>query len=232
MQEGNDMKNRNTNRQQITPRFLRIACVATLATVFTIALPHVGRAGQAARTDKSARADVIAPDVPAKLEVEAPNVPFLLGHGVGTQNYVCVPVATGGVGFVLFTPQATLFGDDFEQVTTHFFGPNPVENGVIRVAWQHSKDTSTFWGRVKESSVDPDFVNENAIPWLLLEKKGTQAGPTGGDKLTVTTFVQRVNTVGGVAPATGCSSPADIGRTEFVPYLADYVFYKDPTRTR
>jgi len=51
----------------------------------------------------------------------------------------------------LFTPQATLFNDQLKQVTTHFFSPNPFEN-VIRATWQHSRDTSTVWGRVIGSS--------------------------------------------------------------------------------
>lgn len=120
--------------------------------------------------------------------------------------------------------------EELKAVTTHFFGPNPEERGIVRAAWQHSKDTSTVWGRVKDFSFDANFVTPGAIPWLLVEKKGTQPGPTGGDRLTKTTFIHRVNTVGGAAPATGCSSSADIGRTEFVPYEADYVFYKNPTR--
>ena len=40
-----------------------------------------------------------------------------------------------------------------------------------------------------------------------------------------TTFIQRVNTSGGLAPPTGCTAPADIGHQAFVPYTADYVFY-------
>jgi hypothetical protein len=40
-----------------------------------------------------------------------------------------------------------------------------------------------------------------------------------------------VNTVGGLAPSIGCNSPADIGKTAFVPYEADYVFYKNSTAT-
>jgi len=37
---------------------------------------------------------------------------------------------------------------------------------------------------------------------------------------------QRVNTTGGVAPSTGCESQADVGHRAFVPYTADYVFFK------
>jgi len=44
--------------------------------------------------------------------------------------------------------------------------------------------------------------------------------------LTKTTFIQRLNTTGGLAPSTGCTSPADIGHLAFVPYTADYFFYK------
>ena len=55
---------------------------------------------------------------------------------------------------------------------------------------------------------------------------GAQDGPTGGDTLTATTFIQRLNTSGGVAPSTGCASSTDVGKQAFVPYTADYFFYK------
>ena len=51
---------------------------------------------------------------------------------------------------------------------------------------------------------------------------------TGGDTLVATDFIHRVNTVGGLAPATGCASATDVGRQEFVPYEADYIFYSAP----
>ncbi|PYR41378.1 MAG: hypothetical protein DMF95_31190 [Acidobacteria bacterium] len=44
--------------------------------------------------------------------------------------------------------------------------------------------------------------------------------------LTEATFVQRLNTAGGVAPSTGCSGPTDVGNEAFVPYTADYFFYR------
>jgi hypothetical protein len=189
--------------------------VATLGLVFAFGLPNAVKAQT-----------VTPPPVPANIEVEAPNEAFLLGRGVGTQNYVCRPVQSlGRVDWVLFTPQATLFGDGDKQLTTHFFSPNPAEN-VVRAAWQDSLDTSTVWGRVVASSLDPAFVKAGAIPWLLVEATGTQAGPTGGETLSKTTFIQRVNTEGGTAPATGCDKPQDIGSTAFVPYAADYFFFK------
>ena len=167
------------------------------------------------------------PPMPANIQTPAGNKVFLVGHAVGTQNYVCLPSGTG-VKFTLFTPQATLFKER-KQVTTHYFSPNPVEGGTIRATWQHSKDTSTVWGQVKEgnASTDPAFVAPDAIAWLLVTTVGTQEGSNGNASLVATTFIQRLNTAGGVAPATGCSALTDVGHQAFVPYTADYFFYKN-----
>jgi hypothetical protein len=178
--------------------------------------------------------DVTPPPVPANIEAPAGNTAFLVGHGVGTQNYVCLPSGTG-VKFLLFTPQATLFDDLDEQVTTHYFSPNPFENntnpgvaaaGMIRATWQHSQDTSTVWAKAIASHSNPGFVARGDIPLLLLQVVGAQDGPTGGVTLSGTTFIQRLNTSGGAAPSTGCASAADVGNQAFVPYTADYFFYK------
>ena len=82
-------------------------------------------------------------------------------------------------------------------------------------------------GHGDRSSSDPVFVAPGAIPWLLLQVVGAQDGPTGGHKLTATTFIQRLNTSGGVAPSTGCTLSTDVGKKALVPYTADYFFYKD-----
>jgi hypothetical protein len=71
----------------------------------------------------------------------------------------------------------------------------------------------------------------DAIAWVTLSRAGVLEGSGSGDNLAVATFVQRVNTVGGLAPSIGCSSPDDIGKTALVPYEADYVFYTNPTET-
>ncbi len=192
-------------------------CVTTLSMAFTIALPHTAHAQS-----------VTPPPVPASLEVPAPNEAFLLGRGVGTQNYVCQPSSSlGRVVWTLFTPQATLFTDHGDQLITHFFSPNPDEPGILgRVTWQDSQDTSRVWARAIASVADP--TGSGAIPWVLLKKVGAAVGPTGGNTLSGTTFIQRLNTVGGSAPETGCDIPTDVGRKAFVPYRADYFFYKAP----
>jgi len=191
--------------------------VSAVALAFTITLPHAAQAQS-----------VTPPPVPANIEVPDGNVPYLVGHAVGTQNYVCTPgKSVGQVVWTLFTPEATLFNDSKEQLITHYFSPNPDEgNRVIRATWEDSRDTSTVWAKANAASTDAAFVNANAVAWVLLEIVGKQVGPTGGATLTGTTFIQRLNTVGGAAPATDCSLPTDIGNKAFVPYTADYFFFR------
>lgn len=202
------------------------AAAAALAVLCAVALPQRARAE-----------GIRVPAVPDGIGVDAGNEAFLVGHAVGTQNYVCLPSGSG-FGFALFTPEATLSDDDGSQLTTHFFSPNPdekntnpavVADGAVRPTWQHSRDTSAVWGKVATadaSSTDPRFVARNAIPWLKVTATGWETGPDGGDILADTTFIQRLNTSGGVAPSTGCASPADVGRLAFIPYTADYFFYR------
>jgi hypothetical protein len=181
-------------------------------------------------------ADTNTPPVPGNIQVPAGNKLFLVGHAVGTQNYICVPSGTG-VRYVLFTPEATLFDEQGEQLATHYFSPNPMEPNTdpkvisehaIRAAWQDSRDSSAVWGMAKpeNTSNDSGYVEPGAIPWLLITVTGKQNGPTGGDRLSATTFIQRLNTHGGSAPSTGCAALEDIGNKVFVPYTADYYFYK------
>jgi hypothetical protein len=188
-----------------------VACVGALGIAFTLALPQRAQAQT-----------VTPPVVPTELEVPAGNHAFLLGRGVGTQNYACQPAASlGRVAWTLFTPQATLFSDQNEQLTTHFISPNPDEPGIVRVTWEDSTDTSSVWARATASAT-PD---PSAIPWVLLEVVGARVGPTGGHALSGTTFIQRVNTQGGLVPSTGCDRLTDVGRKAFMPYTADYFFY-------
>jgi Protein of unknown function (DUF3455) len=175
--------------------------------------------------DATMSTDMTPPPVPTALEVPAGNHVFRVGHAVGTQNYVCVS-SDNGVKFVLFTPQATLFNDNQAQTETHYFSPNPFEAGTIRATWQDSADTSTVWGAARQTSTDPNFVAPDAIAWVLLQGVGAQNGPSGEGVLSRTSYIQRLNTAGGVAPSTGCGSASDIGQQAFVPYTADYFFYE------
>ncbi len=62
----------------------------------------------------------------------------------------CLRLLLGASPGRCFTPEATLFSDQGEQLTTHFFspnpfgfGPSPFETGIVRATWQDSQDTST-----------------------------------------------------------------------------------------
>jgi len=216
------MKHYNALSNKTTRRILPIACATALAVAFAVSLP-------------SHAEKVTPPTVPPELKVDDANHPFLVGHAIGTQNYVCAPSATG-VAYVLFTPEATLYTDDGDQLITHFFSPNPernppdpntnpavVSDGAIRATWVHSRDGSTVWAKAKASVI----VNADAISWVLLDKVGVEDGLTGGNILSKATQVQRLNTTGGNAPGPGhgCDSPSDVGHTAFVDYTADYFFY-------
>ena len=206
--------NRNPLENRAARRILLVACAVGLGVAFRVSLPE------------SAHADhVTPPPVPSAIQAPAGTKPFLEGHAVGTQDYICLP-STSGFAWTFFGPQATLFKDNGGQLITHFLSPNPDESGTPRATWQHSKDTSTLWAAAIASSSDPKFVAPGAIPWLLLRVVGDQPGPTGGDQLLETTHIHRVHTSGGLAPSTGCSRSTDVGKKALVPYTTDYVFYK------
>lgn len=173
---------------------------------------------------------ITIPPMPADLLVPPGNTAYLKAHASGTQNYVCLPSATG-MAWKFQGPQATLFvsykwfgGEIRQQITTHYLSPNPGEAGnPARAAWQSSLDTSAVWAKKVAETTDSAYVAPGAIPWLKLQIVGAQDGPAGGTMLSKTTFIQRVNTSGGVAPSTACT---EAGAIAFVPYTTDYIFYR------
>jgi hypothetical protein len=67
--------------------------------------------------------------------------------------------------------------------------------------------------------IDGCTPNASAIPWLKLETVSSE----GPGIFNGVTFVQRVNTTGGTAPATPGSF---VGEEARVPYTAEYYFYR------
>jgi hypothetical protein len=168
---------------------------------------------------------VDAPAVPDNLTVPQGSEAFLIGHAVGTQNYVCLPDGAAAK-WVLFGPQATVFDDHGRQIMTHFLSPNPAESSAPRATWMHSDRSSAVWALKTAESDDARFVEPGAIKWFLLTAVGAEDGSRSPDRLTQATVIHRVNTSGGVAPASECALAGDVGKTRFVPYTADYVFYR------
>jgi hypothetical protein len=187
----------------------------------------------------AAAQNITPPTTPPSITPPAGNSAFLVGHALGTQGYVCLPQGTGASWTVNGArPEATLFtrfsGHDV-QIITHFlspdtnpnqFAPKPLPFGSP--TWQSSFDSSRVWGNALASIAagsDASCPSAGAIPCLLLQSIGSQKGPSGGKFMTQTTFIQRLNTKGGSAPAAGCAVPGDVGKQTLVPYSADYFFF-------
>jgi hypothetical protein len=152
--------------------------------------------------------------VPEPLKPPAGEVLTLVVPAKGVQIYECRPAKDKpGVfewGFV--APDAELFDRRGSKIGKHYAGP----------VWE-AADGSKLAGAVKGRA---DAPTAGAIPWLLL---GTMAsGPQGS--FSKVSFIQRVNTVGGVAPAGACG-PANTGATARVPYTADYYFLGEAKAT-
>jgi hypothetical protein len=186
---------------------------------------------------------IVTPTTPSAITPPARNSAFLSGHAMGTQGYVCLPTSAGA-STASWTvnaarPEATLFDNHVDrprEIVTHFLSPNTNPNGFASKpvpsgspTWQSSLDSSKVWGQ-KLASIpagsDKSCPNPGSIDCLLLQSVGLEAGPSGGKLLTQTTFIQRLNTNGGSAPATGCSVLTDVGKQILVPYTADYYFFR------
>jgi len=219
----------------------------SLATLAVLAISGVVHA-QERDQDKKERINfgsIPSPVTPERITPPVGNSAFLLGHGVGTQGYVCLPATTGGVSWTVNNarPEATLFTNIFGeavQIITHFLSPvvNPNDIGPKPprfgdVTWQSSFDSSRVWAQKTNfitAGSDTSCPNGGSIDCLLLQVIGSDEGPAGGKSLTKTTFIQRLNTKGGSAPAnpaTGCLASTDVGHQVLVPYSADYFFFRN-----
>jgi hypothetical protein len=146
-------------------------------------------------------------DLPDRLRPSANESLAMIVEGKGVQIYECRPTAyrAGVYEWAFVAPEARLFDARGKKIGRHYAGPH----------WE-SSDGSRIAGAVKERV---DAPQGDAIPWLLLQAKSV--GSPGS--FSKTTSVQRVNTVGGVAPKSGCSESA-VGTAVQVPYSADYYF--------
>jgi hypothetical protein len=144
-----------------------------------------------------------APDLGDCQKLQAPagsRVAFQV-YGVGVQIY-----RWNGTSWVFVAPEAVLFADDGDDgvVGIHYAGPT----------WE-----SVSGSKVVGTVIDKCFPDPDAIPWLLLGAASTE-GPGIFQNVTC---LQRLNTVGGVAPTVPGDFPGQVAR---VPYSADYVFYR------
>ena len=154
----------------------------------------------------TASAQTIA--VPGNLKPLPTEVLSLQVPAAGVQIYQCNASKDDPAKFewVFKAPEAELFDAAGKKIGTHYAGPT----------WE-SSDRSKVVGEVKARDNGPDA---NAIPWLLLTARSTS--DTG--VFSRTTSIQRVQTIGGKAPAAGCDK-AQVGQEARVAYQAVYYFY-------
>jgi hypothetical protein len=151
--------------------------------------------------------DVCPAGVPVALAPAADQTLKSTLTGVGVQIYTCAATPAGGFAWTLVGPQANLLNDEGKLVGTHFIGPT----------WQGNDGSSVVGAKKAAASVDA-----SAVPWLRLD--GVSHSAEDGRFSDVTT-IQRLSTVGGLAPAEGCDV-AHAGSISQIPYTAQYVFYR------
>ena len=223
----------------VSAHIIRRAMAAVAVLVFS-SVAYAQERGQDKKEGFNFSA-IPSPTTPDRITPPAGDSAFLLGHGVGTQGYVCLPTGLGGASWTVngARPEATLFTHifgDAVQIITHFLSPvvNPNDIGPKPprfgdATWQSSFDSSRVWAQKKDfitAGSDASCPNGGAIDCLLLQVIGSDEGPAGGRSLTKTTFIQRLNTNGGSAPSEGWLVTGDVGKQVLVPYSADYFFFR------
>ena len=157
-----------------------------------------GRPSRSAELDAPSLARAVDLGDCANLAVDG--TPVFHAYASGVQIY-----RWSGSAWVFVAPSAVLYADASGngQVGTHSAGPT----------WE-SASGSKVVGTVIDRCPVP-----NAIPWLVLGA-ASSGGPGVFDGIT---RIQRVNTVGGTAPATAGTA---VGEEVRVPYTAEYYFYR------
>jgi hypothetical protein len=146
--------------------------------------------------------------VPDKLNPGPNETLMLIVPAKGVQIYECRPKKDQANVFewAFVAPEAELFDAAWNKIGKHYAGPH----------WE-AADGSKVLGALKERV---DAPSATAIPWLLLTTKSV--GPAG--RFSKVTSIQRLNTVGGVAPKEGCSRTT-VKKTVNVNYTADYYLF-------
>ena len=147
--------------------------------------------------------------LPATVQVPAGNKVALETVGLGEITYQCTAKkdTAGQFEWVFVGPDARLLDRSGKQIGKYYGPP---------ATWE-AKDGSKL--TAVQLAVAPNMAG--SIPLQLV--KGNPA--MGSGAMQGVTYIQRVNTQGGVAPATPCTA-ANLSAKQIVKYQADYIFYK------
>jgi hypothetical protein len=180
-------------------RYLKAKLITRLFVLLAVAT----FAAQSARADEGSRAPELPLPLCQSIQVEAGNKVAFHAYAIGVQVY-----KWNGTSWAFVEPVANLYADKgfHERVATHYAGPT----------WESNSGSRVVARRVVNTGCTPDA---SAITWLLLETVSTD----GPGVFNGVTFIQRVNTRGGVAPATPGTT---LNEVKEVPYTAEYFFYR------
>ncbi|WP_417606496.1 DUF3455 domain-containing protein [Oceanimonas baumannii] len=147
--------------------------------------------------------------VPENVQVPAGNKVAMETVGVGKITYECRDRAdaAGEMAWVFMGPDAVL-KDGSDTEVGRYFGPP--------ATWQ-ATDGSSVTGT--QMAVAPG--GEGNIPFQLVKANPAE----GKGAMTGVTYIQRLDTQGGTAPAMSCGKD-NKGERQIVQYQADYLFWK------
>jgi hypothetical protein len=146
-----------------------------------------------------------APTVDPLIQVPAGNKLGFELDAVGYQVYVCQS-STTGYAWALQAPDAKLYNSKGKEVGIHYVGPT----------WEYKDGSKVVGARV--AGVTPDTT---AIPWLLIQATAHE----GSGKLAGVTYIQRLATVGGLAPAAATCTADNVGALAPIEYTAEYYYF-------
>lgn len=175
----------------------------TFALLGTVALLSACAAGPSTMAMKA----VDNTTLPEAVRVPAGAKQTMATTGVGEITYECREKAgmAGAHEWVFVAPVATLYGADRKMVGKYYAGPT----------WE-AADGSKVTG--KQLAVAPAMAG--SIPLQLVKAEPAM----GMGAMQGVSYIQRLNTKGGVAPAAACDASRK-GQRQQVAYEADYVFY-------
>jgi hypothetical protein len=167
--------------------------------------------GQVLIVPVSASASSVAPPtVPETIAVPAGSVLLFSEHATGAQIYEC-----NNGQWVFRAPQAVLFKAQSPQLSAIHYGG--IDRGLTPGPWWESAHDGS---RIRAGNpIGAPSPNANSIPLLRLKVLDWE----GTGVFSQISYIQRLNTVGGVSP-TGACEP---GAQRQVPYTADYYFYRN-----
>jgi Protein of unknown function (DUF3455) len=183
---------------------MKDATVSTkLMCLYASAAAMSGCSGLSGIADKAQSAAAL---VPANLSTPANTKLSFRTPAQGVQIYQCRADRDGNFAWTFVAPEAVLMDTNGKAIGKHYGGPS----------WE-LLDGSKIVGSVLQRA---DAPANSAIPWLLISTKS--AGSDG--RFAKVTHLQRVNTVGGIAPSTACQA-SNQGSEARAPYTADYYYF-------